>query len=274
MAISDQLVKGENFLNHANKILSYYDKPYCNPNNIKDGDIVYCDTRSLYKYKNVLLNCKDLVIITHNCIGHVKDDIHPSRSEDINTNDFDGCYRLWFAKNSFSTKKNIYPIPLGFENKRWDKNGIKRQTFNNIKQIEPTKIAYLNCRVGTNANIRQDCVNKCKNMNFVDIDNPNLRFDNFMNTMLNYKFILSPDGRGADCHRTYEALFLHRIPVILEQHPLRSLYDNLPVLYVSGWDKLKEIDLDQFYNTNKGKFNDEFLLQSYWDKKIKELCNE
>lgn len=273
MAINDNLVRGENFIKYANHILSYYDKPYSDIGSVKDGDIIYCDTRSIYNYRDILMSKKELVIITHNCIGHVKDNTPRSRKEDVNLDDFEGCYRLWFAKNSFSKKENVHPIPLGFENKRWDKYGVKENTFNNIKQKDPTKNLYLNCKIGTNVKIRQECWDKCKNIQ-VDMEGPNRPFNLFMKKMLDYRFIISPDGAGVDCHRTYESFFLKRIPIIREEYPLKRLYGDMPVIYVNNdWLNLKNIDFEKVYDMMKGQFNPHFLTQEYWRIKMEKLIN-
>jgi hypothetical protein len=272
MAMNETLVRGENFLNYAKHVLSYYDKPRDDPRSIKDGDVVYCDTRSLYTYREHLLKRKDLVIITHNCIGHVKD-TPPERAEDVNTSDFEDCFRLWFAKNSFSTRDNVHPIPLGFENKRWDKRGLKARFINNIVHREPTKDLYLNCKIGTNKNVRQDCWNKCKSMG-IDVEGPNRTFESYMNKMMDYRFIVSPDGAGVDCHRTYESFLLRRVPIIRNTYPLNNLYGDMPVVYVDDdWYNIRNLDLHKIYNEMKDQFNPEFLTQNYWKIKIRRLID-
>lgn len=49
-----------------------------------------------------------------------------------------------------------------------------------------------------------------------------------------FKFILSPMGRGIDCHRTWEALALGCIP-ILRRTAIDRLYENLPILFIPKW---------------------------------------
>jgi len=269
--IGESVVRGENFLNLADHVLMYYDQPHSAPSNIKDGDVVYCDTRSLYKFKDELMKHKDLVIITHNCIGPVSDET-PWRNDGVNTEDFEGCYRYWFAKNCYSKKDNVIPIPLGFENIRWDRNGMKRQTLNNFKDKVPTKTAYLNCKIGTNTSARQLCWDQCKGMGF-DLDGPNLPFFQFMDKMGNYKFIISPDGAGVDCHRTWEGLFINRIPVVKNAYPLQRLYENMPVLFVDEWTDLQDMDLDKVYSEMSNTLNRSMLLQDYWDAMIMEKIN-
>jgi hypothetical protein len=51
-------------------------------------------------------------------------------------------------------------------------------------------------------------------------------------------FVPSPAGNGIDCHRTWEALYLGALPVIL-----RSEYfgeSDWPVLVIDSWSELLE----------------------------------
>ena len=49
-----KLIRGEYFPSLASKVLMHYSKEYSDPETIKDGDIVYCDTHDILSYKNVL----------------------------------------------------------------------------------------------------------------------------------------------------------------------------------------------------------------------------
>jgi hypothetical protein len=67
-----------------------------------------------------------------------------------------------------------------------------------------------------------------------------------------YQFVLSPHGRGFDCHRTWE-LFLAGCIVIVKSSPLDEMYKahKLPVVILKNWAELNEnLDqkLKQWYN--------------------------
>ena len=40
-----------------------------------------------------------------------------------------------------------------------------------------------------------------------------------------YKFILSPSGAGPDCHRTWEALYMGCIPIVISSS-IKELYED------------------------------------------------
>ena len=90
-----------------------------------------------------------------------------------------------------------------------------------------------------------------------------------------YKFILSPQGAGLDCHRTWEALYLNIIPIVLSSS-IDELYEDLPVVIVNDWNKISEAFLfKKFLEINTKKENNEYnmnkLSLTYWINKIENL---
>ncbi len=71
-------------------------------------------------------------------------------------------------------------------------------------------------------------------------------FREYLRLVLRSRFVLSPPGRGLDCHRTYEALYLGAYPIVLKT-PLSPLYSGLPVLVVSRWEEISEELLERTY---------------------------
>ena len=85
-----------------------------------------------------------------------------------------------------------------------------------------------------------------------------------------YKFVLSPAGNGPDAHRTWEALMMGCIPVVLKG-PFDELYSGLPVLMLNSWDELTPEVLEQAYiNFRYGRHNYSFdkLFTPYWFRTI------
>ena len=66
--------------------------------------------------------------------------------------------------------------------------------------------------------------------------------------MSNYKFIISPEGNGIDCHRHYEALLSGCIPIIEDNKHMRRKYSNMPVLYTKDYSEINEAYLLNKYN--------------------------
>ena len=263
-----ELVRGQNFPMLADKVLIHYDELGCDPMDIKDGDIIYCDTHQIYKFRDELIQHHDLIIITHNSDGELYDSGR-LREFDVDIDDFGGCYRWWFGQNSRSKRSNVIPIPIGFENSRWDHSGIKSKTFNSMDITNPpTKGVYLNFRRSTNTIKRNECYDQCSVMDFVTVDQSNRSFPDYMNHMNTHRFVLCPDGNGMDCHRTWEALFVGRVPIIINPD-LKRLYGDLPVLFINNWIDLFDIDLDSRYNDIINSMDRRIISQEYWSSIVR-----
>ena len=83
----------------------------------------------------------------------------------------------------------------------------------------------------------------------------------------NYKFVISPEGRGIDCHRHYEALMAGCIIIAEEIHHsiLSDKYGNVPILYTNNYTEINKEYLSKQYLIMINKtYNYDKLLFSFW----------
>ncbi len=266
--------RGENVPDFANKILIHYDKLYCDPWSIRDGDSIYCDTHQLYRFKNILNKRKNLTIFTHNSDHYVCDGICWDEMG-VNTDLFT-CFTCWFAQNSYSTKSNVIPLPIGFENKRWEKSfGPKTKWLSSVSknEIEPTGLIYFNCSSKKNPPARNECIKYAKQSDLVTIDEPNLHYTDYLRKIQQHKFILSPKGNGLECHRTWEALKMKRIPILKREGQLEKLYADMPVLFIDEWSDLKDMNLHSIYSS-VSFLQQEYLNKNHWSDLIERYAKD
>lgn len=82
---------------------------------------------------------------------------------------------------------------------------------------------------------RQIIMNNLANNNI-----PNIEIDSsrYFDILPSYKFIISPEGNGIDCHRHYEALIAGCIPII-EYNPLiEEKYKGCPILWTTDYSEI------------------------------------
>ena len=94
--------------------------------------------------------------------------------------------------------------------------------------------------------------------------------EQYMIQLQHYKFVLSPPGNGPDAHRTWEALMMGCIPVVLKG-PFNELYAGLPVLILNSWDELTPEALEQAYTRiryGQKTVRFEKLFTPYWFRLI------
>jgi hypothetical protein len=70
------------------------------------------------------------------------------------------------------------------------------------------------------------------------IENTLLPAPKYFLSLPNYKFVISPEGNGVDCHRHYEALMAGCIPVVEESKHIREVYGNCPILYTTDYSEI------------------------------------
>lgn len=86
--------------------------------------------------------------------------------------------------------------------------------------------------------------------------------------MTDNAFVISPQGNGLDCHRTWEALCLGCIPII-KTSGLDPLFEGLPVWIVSSWSEVSKENMVAKINEFKGKdFQIEKLTLEHWRRMV------
>jgi hypothetical protein len=87
------------------------------------------------------------------------------------------------------------------------------------------------------------------------------------------KFVLSPPGDGIDCYRTWEALYLGSIPIVLNT-AVSSIFQQLPVLIVNNYEDINLSLLENVYNNMRRRSYDyKRLYKGYWQNQIKSFRN-
>ena len=81
-------------------------------------------------------------------------------------------------------------------------------------------------------------------------------------------FVISPEGAGIDCHRTWEAILLGCVPVV-KRNKLASLFNKLPVILVDDWSEFNSIHMiNEFDRIKNQKFNFNTMFLKYWEDKF------
>lgn len=161
----------------------------------------------------------------------------------------------WFTQNYDRTlcHEKLRPIPIGFNlhTKKWL-----------IRDSIDEKIKYMiQCRTHSEQKIKHRILSDTHlsithaeriflhralmNNESIDFLGQSQSFETITRLFNSYQFVLSPRGKGLDCHRTWE-LFLAGCIVITKTSPLDQLFreNHLPVVILQDWDELNH-DLEQ-----------------------------
>ena len=87
-------------------------------------------------------------------------------------------------------------------------------------------------------------VSNLQNNNIYNINTNATKYYKIINK---YKFVVSPEGNGIDCHRHYEALLFGAIPIVEFNPLIKKKYRNLPILYTNDYTEITEDYLNKKY---------------------------
>ena len=87
-------------------------------------------------------------------------------------------------------------------------------------------------------------------------ENTAIEKDKYFEELPKYRFVISPEGNGVDCHRHYEALMAKCIPIVEDSALIRSKYGNAPILYTRDYSEITQEYLEQKYTE---------MLDQRWD---------
>ncbi len=226
---------------------------------IKDGDIVYCQTEVLKRFFNIIenLKLKNITLITNQSDISIDRKIYSKKPKSISK---------WFAINVVTNEKDLIPIPLGVNNDYMDKYPTQNDFKNlNNKFSQKKNQIYLNFNINTRFLHRFHTKNQFRNKKNAVIQDHILSKKDYLEEINKYKFIVCPWGNGYDTHRFWEAIYSFSIPISLK-HISNETFDSLPICRIQTFRNL-ELDFEEFSNTNlnlEGSIAD----FSYWKNKI------
>lgn len=260
--------------NYDNDTQKYFD-------NAKFVGITGYDHIVSYFFNNIIQNFKsNIILITLETDGF-----------DIKKEYIDNPKLLhWFTWNKCVVSNKVSCIPIGLNGDRHE-NSLKIFMNSNTKNNK-NKLLGINVNVDTNST-RKDVVNLSQNKwrtfcNYIEtipykqsywqeskIEGKikiNVTSEKCYEIMSEYKFIVSPPGAGYDCHRTWEALYLGVVPIIIKS-PINEVFEDLPVVIVHDWNVINENFLIKKFkqisnNLKMKKYNMEKLYLNYWTNLI------
>lgn len=135
----------------------------------------------------------------------------------------------------------VVGLPIGLENLHWGRSGVLKYFptpygFWSLPKTEQrSNMVFASFRESTNPGVRKPLRQLVKAEN-VHWREPDQDVAGYFDDLRNSTFSLSPQGNGLDCHRTWEALYLGSVPVVLQGTLDPSLVSSLPILEVADWN--------------------------------------
>lgn len=187
-------------------------------------------------------------------------------------------FRMWYGQNvECDTDPQIQSIPIGLENDiHFPHVGKRRLLFEASRRsgvVQPSKLAYLNFSMWTNPPVRYHAHSCFKEKEWVTDECLNATvqetYSYWLTQVLNHHYVFCPRGNGVDTHRTWETLYMGRIPIVLVE-PNTRYYKGLPILFVEKWEDVTEQLLKESLSklSRVSDYEMDMLKVSWWLSKI------
>lgn len=261
---SKPFISGDGFRAMADHTFDGTEYTSLTPQEIRYADIVFVKTDRL---SNFFKEIHPYISVPYIIITHNSDRPAPGEFEEYLN---DPKIIRWFGQNpSMRHHEKFEAIPIGIQNRYI---GIPLENFISFDAVRSLKKEYLLGRNFVPGNgVHREFVFDlfaekpyCENI----LSGDHLQY---LILMGKTKFILSPQGNGLDCHRTWETIIAGAIPILMSS-PLDELLIGLPVCIIDDWNMVNEDFLEKTYTHMQAHINEytvDKVTFAYWEQKIK-----
>ncbi len=155
------------------------------------------------------------------------------------------CKKI-YSKNVITYDNRVIPLPIGLPNSYWEWGNLDIWDKVLQEDIDKDNFIYFNFEIdgGCRDVKRPDCYESISKQNIPWQSNKDQY--TYVRNLKSYKFNISPQGNGIDCHRTWEALYLKTIPIVDRNATTEHFSKWFPMVLVDDW---KEFDVESVRGT-------------------------
>ena len=238
------------------------------PTMVQQGDLIFAKTDMLdefFQTRHPLIT-KPYILISSNSD-------HPSPGPHLPVLK-DATLFAWFGQNGDASHPKFHPLPIGFPNQEWEHGNfttLRNQAAKSPPLSDRRWLLYINIGTGSNVN-RLSTVDHFKSWNreivhFAERGS----HEQYLQDIKHSLFVLSPPGNGIDCHRTWEAILMGAIPVILPSFSFGHLAQSAPVMIVENFKKLQSAELLAYRYPS---FNVSGVFANHWFSQFEQASDE
>jgi hypothetical protein len=187
-----------------------------------------------------------------------------------------------FTINNEVGDRRMVSLPLGVRVERADRFREAARDCDSAWD----RLLYVNFSVGAlyprregRPHIRHRLAKQFEDASWADVDlapkprgsDPELRA--YYSSMARHRFVLSPEGFGADCYRHWECLYLGTIPIV-RASPAMSSFSGLPILFTEDYTEIDEPYLEeQWERLSERRFEIERLTASFYRARFRDCIS-
>jgi len=215
---SGEFLTGNGFADRCRHVLNYDGLVV---NEQVENDWWFCKVDHLERFFDELLPRERFVLVSHN--GDYPIDERYRRQLRRRR------LRAWFAANVAFRHRKLIPIPLGIANPAWAHGDPEALRAARAAAGRRTELFDVSFSLETNEGERRYCLEQT-GLTLA----PRLEHRAYLARLAASYFCVSPSGHGLDTHRTWEALYLGTVPVVIRS-ALTDEYPDLPWVVLDDW---------------------------------------
>jgi len=217
-----------------------FDNPnlvYINSSLINDNKPVLAESKLFEKLHN-FKNPFDLVL--HNS-DQSFDDIH------LKYFNIKNIKRI-FTQNINTIHERLFPLPIGIGNTGRPYGDVDYFSSYIEKKVKKSKFIHFGFTLngGVRDEFRPQCYSAAKKLGIEEAEN--LPFKQYVEDLKKYKYCLSPEGNGIDCHRMWECFYFKVIPICHRNKVTEYFSELFPIVLVDDWNDLDLKYLEESYD--------------------------
>jgi hypothetical protein len=262
---SEPFISGDSFRKRANLVWET-SSPNFELKDVNPNDVIFCESACVSELSERVLN--NLTSSVTLVLGN-SDQNHDDKFQYLRSNPF---VKKVFAQNLSIWLDGFIPLPIGLENS-WRSHHGKVNDFKRLLNVKLTRKPRImwTFSIETNTALRGKAAQELSNIAVAD------RFGRTASKehrqlLLTYSFVASPPGNGLDTHRTWEAMYLGCVPIVLRSYMTEFFRDlGLPIWIVDSYQELESFDEQQLmnkYEEFKPSFENKALWFDYWQEQI------
>lgn len=192
--------------------------------------------------------------------------------------------RAWYAQNLATAHPRLSPLPIGNDYQTMWEKPTERWSLTRTTPLAQERVlmdatrdapdfrqrllgAYCNWHFDLDRGDRRDCRDRI-DASACFFEPSRVPRSASWQRQAEFKFTISPQGFGLDCHRTWEALMLGSVPIV-RRGPLSPLFADLPVVQVDDWTEVTRARLGAWATSLSGReFDFSSLFLAYWEHRI------
>lgn len=177
-----------------------------------------------------------------------------------------------YCVNLVAETPRLRAIPIGLENANRNYNGrlahyLVRPEI--LRQSMRSRMVLASFHSNNRPELRRPVEELLERSRF-GFDGHAWKLGEYRSVLRQTCFVISPPGNGVDCHRTWEAIYLGAVPVVLRGYLAPSFAAALPILEVDDYAEFLQFSDDELleiFNCQRQKPMDKAYL-NYWLKEI------